>query len=254
MTMITEKKWQNSSFLAGIVFFFTVILLIVWGYNSLFNWAQSQSHVPISQVVIHGDLTYLDRAKLQTKIENKLEGSFFTLEVAKLQAKIEENPWVYAVSIRKEWPQRIHVYVVEQDVFAVWNNDLLLNKFGDVFFPDSKQVSSELPRLFGPAGTEQDVIKGYVQMQHLLDLHKFNISEVILSERYAWQLWLDTGIHVNVGRDDKMKRLQRFIDLQPLLEEYRDRDVARVDLRYDIGLAVSWRFDNNKQIKSAISG
>ena len=84
-------------------------------------------------------------------------------------------------------------------------------------------------------------------MQHLLDLHKFQISELVLSERYAWQVWLEKGIHLNLGRADKMKRVQRFVDLYPLLSEYGDKQVARVDLRYDIGLAVSWLENNNKQ-------
>jgi cell division protein FtsQ len=249
-----EKRWRNSGFLAGIVFFFTVILLIVWGYNSLLEWAQDKNDAPINQVVVHGEFSFLDPVALEQKIQHKLEGSFFTLDVDKLRSIIEEDSWIYAVSIRKEWPQKIHVYVVEQEVFAVWNNDLLLNNFGEVFYADGKEVPESLPRLFGPAGNEKDVIKGYVQMQHLLDLHGFNVSEVVLSERYAWQLWLDSGIHLNVGRDEKMKRVQRFVDLYPLLQEYNEKAIAKIDLRYDIGLAVLWRDNNNNQIKSAISG
>ena len=233
--------------MAGIVFFITVILLLVWGYNGLLNWAQSKNDAPINQVVVHGDLTYLDRDGLKDKIKQKLDGSFFTLDVDRLRQKIEENPWVYAASIRKEWPQKIHVFVVEQDVYAVWNNDLLLNKFGDVFYADGVTVAEGLPRLFGPEGNEKDVLKGYAQMQHFLELHKFKINEVVLSERYAWQLWLETGIHLNLGRSDKMKRVQRFVDLFPLLSEYGDKDIARIDLRYDIGLAVAWRDKNNNE-------
>ena len=247
MNSESVRKLKQSGFLVGIVFFITVILLLVWGYNGLLGWAQNKNDAPIDQVVVHGELKYLEKTGLTDSIKHKLDGSFFTLDVDRLRSKIEENPWVYAVSIRKEWPQKIHVFVVEQDVFAVWNNDLLLNKFGDVFYADGIEVSTKLPRLFGPEGNERDVLKGYVQMQHLLELHEFNISEVVLSERYAWQLWLETGIHLNLGRSDKMKRVQRFVDLHPLLSEYGDKDIARIDLRYDIGLAVAWRDKNNNE-------
>ena len=247
MTTSVYAKIKQSSFIAGIVFFLTVILLIVWGYNALLNWAQDKNDVPINQVVVHGELKYLQRGQLKDRIIQKLDGSFFTLDVDRLRSQIEENPWVYAASIRKEWPRKIHIFVVEQDAFAVWNNDLLLNKFGDVFYADGIEVSSELPRLFGPEGNEKDVLKGYVQMQHLLELHNFNVAEAVLSERFAWQLWLDTGIHLNLGRADKMKRVQRFVDLYPLLSEYGDKDIARIDLRYDIGLAVAWRDKNNNE-------
>lgn len=244
MTQATVKKWQRSGFLVGFVFFLTVILLFVWGYNSLFDWAQNKNDAPVDQVVIHGQLDFLDREQLEQKIEHQIDGSFFTIDVAKLQNNLLENPWVYAASIRKEWPSTIHVFVVEQDVYAVWNNDLLLNPFGDVFYADGIEVPNSLPRLYGPEGNEKDVLKGYVQMQHLLELHNFKISELVLSERYAWQVWLEKGIHLNLGRADKMKRVQRFVDLYPLLTEYDDKQVARVDLRYDIGLAVSWLQNN----------
>ena len=235
------EKWKNSSFLVGIVFFFTVILFIIWGYNTLFDWAQSKNDSPINSVVVHGDFKYLNTEQLEAKITQKLDGSFFTLDVERLQNKIEENPWVYSASIRKEWPRRLHVYIVEQDAFAIWNNDLLLNKFGDVFYANGVKVDDGLARLYGPKGNEKDVLKGYVDMQFLLKLHNLKITELVLSERYAWQLWLDSGVHLNLGRSDKMSRVQRFLDLQPLLAEYGNKKIARVDLRYDIGLAVSWQ-------------
>lgn len=241
MSEAPTKKWKHSGFLIGIVFFFTVILLILWGYNTLFSWAQSKNDSPINQVVVHGEFYYIQPKQLEEKIKQKLDGSFFTLDVDRLQNKIEENPWVYSASIRKEWPRKLHVYIVEQDAFAIWNNDLLLNKFGDVFYANGVKVDDNLARLYGPEGNEKDVLKGYVDMQYLLKLHNFKISELVLSERYAWQVWLKSGIHLNLGRSDKMTRVQRFIDLQPLLVEYGNKKIARVDLRYDIGLAVSWQ-------------
>ena len=240
MTDETVRKWRTSGFLVGIVFFLTVIFFMVWGYNALFNWAQSRNDAPVNEVVVHGDFTYLDKAQLEAAIRKKLDGSFFTLNVEKLQQAVQQNPWVYGVSIRKEWPQKVKVYVVEQQAFAVWNNDLLLNTFGDVFYANGVEVPDSLPRLYGPEGNEKDVLQGYVNMQSLLELHNFNISELVLSERYAWQIWLKTGIQLNLGRSDKMSRVQRFIDLYPLLSK-DNKKVAKVDLRYDIGLAASWQ-------------
>ena len=241
MSQENVKKWRTSAFLVGIVFFLTVIFFFVWGYNALFNWAEDRNDAPIDEVVIYGDLQYLDKSELRRQIIKKLDGSFFTLEVEKLQNKIEQNPWIYNASVRKEWPSRINVFVMEQTPFAVWNNDLLLNSFGDVFFANGIEVEDSLPRLYGSEGNEKDVLQGYIDLQYLLELHDFKISELVLSERYAWQLWLEKGIELNLGRSDKMKRIQRFIDLYPLLIEKKEHKLAKVDLRYDIGLAASWQ-------------
>ncbi|NVK24190.1 MAG: FtsQ-type POTRA domain-containing protein [Gammaproteobacteria bacterium] len=241
MTDEIVKIWKSSSFIVGIVFFLTVIFFIIWGYNALFDWAEDRNDAPIDQVVVFGQFNYIDKQELEQQIRKKLDGSFFTLDVEKLQDKIEENPWVYSVSIRKEWPKRINVFVMEQDAFAVWNNDLLLNKFGDVFYANGVDVDQELPRLYGPEGNEKDVLQGYLDMQYLLNIHNFSISELVLSERYAWQLWLQRGVQLNLGRSDKITRLQRFIDLYPLLTNDKKEKLAKVDLRYDIGLAASWQ-------------
>lgn len=237
----TVKNWKKAGFLGGIVFFLTVIFGMIWGYNALLHWAQNKKDVPINEVVVHGEFKYLNAAELESRIKQRLDGSFFSLDVELLQRNIEDDPWIYGVSIRKEWPQKVHVFIVEQDATAVWNNDLLLNRFGDVFFANGVEVEETLPKLYGPEGKEKDVLKGYVDMQYLLDLHDFRISELVLSERYAWQMWLQKGIHLNLGRSDKMSRVQRFIDMYPLLEQYNEKEVAKIDLRYDIGLAVSWQ-------------
>ncbi len=50
---------------------------------------------------------------------------------------------------------------------------------------------------------------------------------------------LGNGIMLELGREDKMARIQRFINVYPELVK-QEKSVARVDLRYDTGLAVGW--------------
>jgi cell division protein FtsQ len=61
-----------------------------------------------------------------------------------------------------------------------------------------------------------------------------------LSERFAWQVQLNNGIKLNLGRQEFINRLQRFINLYPLLQQ-DERDINYVDLRYDTGMAVGWQ-------------
>ena len=77
-------------------------------------------------------------------------------------------------------------------------------------------------------------------MQGLLDVAELSITELSLSERYAWGLKLSNGIRLQLGRTEFMDRLQRFIDVYPLLQKSK-KAVEYVDLRYDTGLAVGWK-------------
>ena len=71
-----------------------------------------------------------------------------------------------------------------------------------------------------------------------------NIEELSLSERFAWQVQLENGIELNLGRKEFIDRLQRFIDVYPLLAQ-QEKTVKYIDLRYDTGVAVGWENSNS---------
>lgn len=87
-------------------------------------------------------------------------------------------------------------------------------------------------------------------MQRLLRSRQLDIEELSLSERFAWQVQLVNGIEINLGRQEFIDRLQRFVDVYPLLSE-QPKGVSYVDLRYDTGLAVGWQNETDtNQTKS----
>ena len=172
------------------------------------------------------------------------------MNVERAHQDVEALPWVYRASVRKRWPNGLEIYVVEQIPAAKWNGDLLLNQFGDVFQALVNDSDVNLPGLFGPGGSEQTALQGYLAMRSLLSGADFEISELFLSERFAWNVRLSNGIKLNLGRTEFIDRLQRFIDLYPLLNK-QDKAVDYVDLRYDTGLAVGWKTDVVEQQKES---
>ncbi|MGB0989179.1 MAG: cell division protein FtsQ/DivIB, partial [Pseudoalteromonas spongiae] len=77
----------------------------------------------------------------------------------------------------------------------------------------------------------------------LLDYRTLAIDELVLSERFSWQLTLNDGVTLNLGREERVQRIQRFMDVYPLIKKNKkaDQQVDYVDLRYDTGLAVGWK-------------
>jgi cell division protein FtsQ len=69
---------------------------------------------------------------------------------------------------------------------------------------------------------------------------------LFLSERFAWNLRLANGIKLNLGRSEFIDRLQRFVDIFPLISA-QNKSVDYVDLRYDTGLAVGWANANSTE-------
>lgn len=233
-------KWRSAEFIAGMVFLLIVLVLFAIAGRGIAQWLQDEQKVPLRQVLVSGDLQHLSANDIDNAVRMGAAMSLFSIDVDEAHRAIESLPWVYQASIRKSWPDTLKVYVIEQVAVAHWNEDMLLNQYGGAF--DATWQGETLPALFGPGGSEQTVLQGLKAMQSLLDGSKLTIIELSLSERYAWHLKLANGIQLHLGRTEFIDRLQRFIDVYPLLLK-NEKAVAYVDLRYDTGLAVGWRED-----------
>jgi len=137
--------------------------------------------------------------------------------------------------------------VTEQRPVAIWNQQQLLNTQGEVFQAPIEQLKTSLPMLTGPEGSQQDALDMFRHMQGLLALHKFNAVALGLTERFSWQVSLSNGVALKLGREDTLKRLQRFIELYPVISKHKTDAVAEVDLRYDTGIAVRYSTEQKRK-------
>lgn len=232
----------------GIAFLAVLVVMLSIGGIHTYNWMQDEQQAPVQVIDFSGQFEQLDVLKLERLIRQSQPGSFFTLDVNDIHHLLEEQAWVYRASVRKQWPNRLKVYLVEQTPVARWNADLMLNPYGESFNAEGKTLG--LPQLFGPGGSEKTALEGFNAMQKLLRSRRLDIKELSLSERFAWQIQLVNGIEINLGRQEFIDRLQRFVDLYPLLTE-QPKAVSYVDLRYDTGLAVGWQNEtDSNQTKS----
>jgi cell division protein FtsQ len=58
--------------------------------------------------------------------------------------------------------------------------------------------------------------------------------------RQAWLLHTQDGLEIQLGRQEILPRLARFVRLYPRLQESGQARLQRVDLRYTNGFAASW--------------
>ena len=223
----------------GLIFLFLVVIglsMAAWKLNLILHDADA---LPIEAVAIKGERTHTSDEEIQAALQDLMQRSFFSADVNQVQEALEALPWVYRASVRREWPAKLRVYLVEQDVVAHWNGDAWLNKLGEVFDAPQKENIGPLPRLAGPEGQSKVVLTTYRQVSELLKINGFDLEGLSLSPRHAWHGVLGSGIMLELGREDKMARIQRFINVYPTLIK-QEKDVAKVDLRYDTGLAVGW--------------
>jgi cell division protein FtsQ len=102
-------------------------------------------------------------------------------------------------------------------------------------------VPAELPRLSGPEGTESLVAQRYLSTQGRMLEAGMRVAALRLDERGAWEMDLDSGVTVRLGRRDVDERLDRFIRTASQVIAHRLNDITYVDMRYSNGFAIGWR-------------
>jgi cell division protein FtsQ len=244
------KQQLNWSLIFGVSFFLVVVIGLVQLTTGISDWLVENKDAQIKQLTVQGHPKYTDETAIIKAIKKADLSSFFELDVKHVQQLVQDLPWVATVSVRKQWPDTIQVYVVEHEVVAYWNSDLLLNQSGEAFQASSDKISADLPQLFGPEGSEKEAWVAFKQLDEMLRVNSLTLKSLALSERFSWQLWLDNGVRLNLGRKDKAKRVQRFIDVYPRMKQREDAQIDTIDLRYDTGLAVSYKPVQEEQLQN----
>jgi len=194
---------------------------------------------PLRELTVRGDLAHTSRAQLEAATRGRAAGNFFAVDLGLLREGLEQLAWVRRADVRRVWPDRIEVTLEEHVALARWGDAGLVNTFGERF---SGRSEAALPVFAGPARTEGEVTRRYQRYAELMLPLGASLERVILTPRYAWQLRLSSGLHIELGRDlandPAEARLARFVSAYP-------RTLARialrheyVDLRYPNGFAL----------------
>ena len=217
-----------------------VVLTGVIGYG-VWGFLMDPATLPLRQVKIEGAFEHISAAQLHEVIAPQAQGGFFNVSVASVIDALAVMPWVDGVGVRREWPDTLHVTVTEQQALARWGGGGLLNVRGERFTPAQGDGFAGLTELHGPVGTERLVAQRYKAIAPRLASSGIRLKRLVLTPRRAWELELDNGLTVALGRGDVALRLERLVRFYPLIATELER-VRRVDMRYTNGFAVQWRW------------
>lgn len=196
--------------------------------------------LPVRSVVIEGAFQYLDRQEISQTLAPYVGGGFFSLDLRPVEQAVEAMPWVYGVSVRREWPDRLKVRVDEQVPVAVWGEAALLNQYGELFHPPVETHPEGLPTLRGREGRERPLMERYLAVQARLADVGLEVAGLREDARRSWVIRLQDGSQVVMGRGMDTDRLDRLVRMYPRLTEHRDEPIKRIDMRYTNGIAVAW--------------
>ena len=195
-------------------------------------------HLPVfalRQLAVTGDAQHVTRAQVDAIVKSELSGTFFTMNLPRMRTAFAKLPWVREVSLRRRWPARLEVAIVEHVPLARWGTVALVNTHGEVF---DAAYDGKLPIFNGPSGTSKEIAIQYDFFRRQLVAIGSKPVMVQLTPRRAWQVRLENGPTIELGREDVEARLARYIQVHERSVGALKRRIDYVDLRYANGFAV----------------
>ncbi|MCX4028318.1 FtsQ-type POTRA domain-containing protein [Endozoicomonas sp. SM1973] len=236
----TQKKSIKWSRLLGSFLKLSLVAcfigLGVWCWPKLTDYFNQ----PVKRVQVEGQFAALQKASVQQLVEPYLSSRFFNIDLIGLQTDLEKIPWIETVALRRVWPDQIQVKIVEHIAVARWNDDELLSNKGNRFKPEKLTGLKSLPKLTGPVGTEQQVMAQYHKIAQLIRPLGMSIKQLNVSSRGAL-VFVTDHFRVLVGRDDVVKKIQRFVKVYKAQLVGKKELIKSVDVRYSSGVAVMWK-------------
>jgi cell division protein FtsQ len=233
---------------AGVLALGLCVLLLV----SVAKWALRHPAFAITRITVQGDTAHNNEVTLRANVAARLQGNFFTLDLAQARAAFEAVPWVRKAVVQREFPNQLRVSLQEHRSAGFWGADSesrMLNTFGEVFEANTGDAESEeLPRLIGPDSLSGAVLESYKSLNALFTPLDASIEQLELTGRGGWRLQLDGGAVMELGRgttQELIERLKRFTSTYTqVMSAYQRVGLERVesvDLRHNGGYAIRLR-------------
>jgi len=215
------------------------------------RWLGAMPVFAIKGISVTGDMNHNSPLTLRANVAPGLNGTFFSVDLARVRSAFEAVPWVRHAVVRREFPNRLRVDLQEHVAVAYWGAEpelRLLNSYGEVFEANVGEVEQDaLPKLSGPDGQSSEVLTMYRTLAPLFAGMELPLEQLDLSGRGSWRARLDGGALVELGRgapEEVTERLQRFLrTLTQVTSRYgrAASSVESADLRHANGYAVKLR-------------
>ena len=230
---------------------FLLTAIAVMCVVTLLWWAVRHPVFAITGISVHGDISHNNEVTLRANVVPRLQGGFFTVDLAKARASFENVPWVRQAVVRREFPDRLRVDIDEHEPVAYWGAEAdsrLLNKQGEVFSANFGELDNEnLPHLSGPDSESAKVWQMFVALGPVFGRMQLNISGLELTGRGSWRAQFKNGARIELGRgnqDEVMARVNRLTQTLAQVSQRYGRPtnaLESADLRHMNGYALRLR-------------
>lgn len=224
---------------------------IPYGAFEAYLHVVSSPYFSLTEVVVDGE-KHVDEASLLGRAEIEPGMNIFDVDVDRVKALVESEPWVESARVERRLPDRVTIEVTEHQpaaLLVVGSTWRLIDRRGQAFKAleptDPVDKVLELPFVTGLDASEADTPEAeelVLEALDLVDTYKqmglaadYPLSEVHIDRVMGLSLVPSTGMEIRLGRGRYPERLKRLgVVLATLEGEGREADYVLIDQEEDL--------------------
>ena len=230
---LVERPWRAGLYAFGVLVFATLVLLAV---DTLLR----PESFAVRSLSFEGEFRQVDQQALKAAVIESVRGNFYLLNLDEVRERARTVPWVHDVTVRRRWPDGVHIRFSEQQLVARWGKNGWVNAQGEYVNLQGREGPAGLPLLVGPEGLQGRVLEHYRRLNEILAPAQLQVAALTLTDRHSWNIVLHNGLVLTLGREAPEQKVERFARIYPRTLSAQTARAKRVDLRYTNGFSVEW--------------
>jgi cell division protein FtsQ len=202
------------------------------GHGAVRDIAARALGFPIAMVDVTG-VKELSKDEILTASGMGPSGSLLFLNVAQVRTNVKALPLVSEATVRKLYPDRVNIHIVEREPYALWQQDgtvHVISVDGTIIDGLRDKRYLRLPHVVG--ANAHKYAKDYVALLEQVPEFRSEIRAGVLVSERRWNLKLNNGVEVKLPEKEPADALRQLIKLN---KEARvlSKDIISIDLRVD---------------------
>ena len=230
---IAERPWRAGLYACAAIMMLALTLASV-------DYLLRPQSIPVRNASFEGAFRNVGQQELADAVMEGLRGNFLLLDLDAIQARARSVPWVHDVTVRRRWPDGVHIRFSEQELAARWGMRGWVNAQGELVTLHGRPGPDGLPTLAGPEGTQARVLEHYRRLSEILVPAGLQITTLTLTPRHSWNIVLTNGLQLTLGREAPEQKVMRFANVYIESLASQAGRIKRIDLRYTNGFAIEW--------------
>ncbi|MDD2164984.1 cell division protein FtsQ/DivIB [Glaesserella parasuis] len=242
-TQASKPKYPINWF----VFVKPIVVLLCFGmaYAIYTNWSSllaSLDRTPIRSYALTHKTQFTTNNDIREVLAKvPLLKGYFEQDIQEIKEKFLTISWIRDVSVRKVYPDKLSITLLEHRPAAVWNNNQYVSVQGKVFsLPKDRFDNTGLPILYGPDAESKVVLEAWDKIKADLKSRNLGLHSIAMDSRGAWSIRLDNGVELKLGRGEWLSKIDRFVTIFPEIDIPEGKRLSYVDLRYEHGASVGF--------------